>query len=148
MTQTLANFLNTAKNKEFAVQKGTQMHALLRHVVVDDNDCCGDDNIVETIKMHPELLPFFTSNAKTEVPIAGVINGVFISRRIDRLLVNRDTKTIDFIDYKTDINKNEFIEKYKYQLNEYAQLLHSAYPDYKINGYILWAQDWVLTKMI
>jgi ATP-dependent exoDNAse (exonuclease V) beta subunit len=94
------------------------------------------------------LLPFFTSNAKTEVPIAGVLRGVFVSRRIDRLLVNNDNKTIDFIDYKTDTDKNAFIEQYRHQLKEYAELLHSAYPDYKINGYILWLNDWSINKII
>ena len=148
MTQTLGNFLNGAKNKEFATQNGTEMHSLLQHIVIDDNNCRGDKDIIKNIQNHPNLTSFFTSFAQTEVPIAGVINGVFISRRIDRLLINHDTKVIDFIDYKTDVNKKEFIEKYKHQLKEYAQLLHSAYPDYKINGYILWLHDWDLAKVV
>lgn len=148
MTQTLKKILNGAKNKDFATKQGTQMHAILQHVIVDDSGNCGNEDIVKIIKNKPELKRFFTRDAKTEVPIAGYINNVFISRRIDRLLINHDTKTIDFIDYKTDINKNEFIEKYKKQLNEYALLLESAYPDYKINSYILWLQDWELNKII
>jgi len=148
MTQKLKDFLTGVQNKDFATQKGTQMHALLRHVVVDENNnVSGDVNIVEIIKNKPDLIPFFTSDAQTEVPVAGKINNVFISRRIDRLLINHNNKTIDFIDYKTDINKNEFIGKYKKQLTEYAELLHSAYPEYKIKGYILWLHDWVLEKM-
>ena len=148
MTQTLKKFLNGAKNKDFATKQGTQMHAILQHVIVDDSGNCGNEDIVKIIKNKPELKRFFTRDAKTEVPIAGYINNVFISRRIDRLLINHDTKTIDFIDYKKDINKEEFIEKYKKQLNEYALLLESAYPDYKINSYILWLQDWELNKII
>ena len=149
MTQILKDFLTGAKNKDFATRNGTQMHAILRHVVVDENNGdFGDVDIIKIIKNKPELQPFFASNALTEVPIAGKINGVFISRRIDRLLINRDTKTIDFIDYKTDINKHEFIERYKKQLQEYTQLLCSAYPNYKINGCILWLNDWTLDKII
>ena len=148
MTQTLKDFLTGAKNKEFATKKGTQMHTVLQHVIVENNYYHGDNNIIETIKKHPDLLPFFTSKAQTEVPIVGKVNNVFVSRRIDRLLINHDNKTIDFIDYKTDIKKTEFIEKYKHQLKEYAQLLHSAYPDYKINGYILWLNDWTLDRLI
>ena len=148
MTQTLVNFLNGAKNKDFAIQQGTHVHELLRRVIIDNVVHVGDSDIIKNIEKHPELVPFFASNAQTEVPIAGVINGVFISRRIDRLLINHDTKTIDFIDYKTDINKTEFIEKYKHQLKEYAQLLHSAYPDYKVNGYILWLHDWELSWVV
>ena len=145
MTQILKDFLTGATNKEFATKNGTKMHAILRHIVVDDvNGNIGNSDIVEIIKNKPELVPFFTSNARTEIPIAGIVNGVFVSRRIDRLLINHDNKTIDFIDYKTDVNKTEFIDKYKRQLNEYAQLLHDAYPGYKINGYILWTNDWLL----
>lgn len=149
MTQKLKDFLTGAQNKDFATKNGTQMHALLRHVIVDENGgVFGNGDIVEIIKNKPDLIPFFTSNAQTEVPIAGKINGVFVSRRIDRLLINHIDKTIDFIDYKTDINKTELINKYKKQLTEYAELLRSAYPGYKIKGYILWVHDWVLKGMV
>lgn len=148
MTQTLRNFLTGANNKDFATSKGTQMHAVLQHVIVDNSGDCGNEDIVKIIKNKPELKRFFVCGARTEVPIAGKVNGCFISRRIDRLLINHNIKTIDFIDYKTDINKDEFIEKYKKQLNEYAELLHSAYPEYKINGYVLWLHDWCLDKII
>lgn len=148
MTQKLTDFLTGAKNKEFATSAGTKMHALLQHVVIDDGIESGDTDIIKTIKNRPDLLHFFVKNAQTEVPIAGNVRGHFVSRRIDRLLINHDTKIIDFIDYKTDVDKNAFIEEYKYQLKEYAELLHSAYPDYKINGYILWLHDWTLDKII
>ena len=145
MTQTLQNFLIGAKNKEFATKTGTQMHAVLQHVIVDDSvGNRGTPEIIKEILNRPNLKPFFTKDAKTEVPIAGFIDGHFISRRIDRLIINQETKTIDFIDYKTDMDKTTFIEKYKHQLNEYRELLKSAYPDYKINGYILWLTDWQL----
>lgn len=148
MTQTLQNFLIGAKNKEFATKTGTQMHAVLQHVIVDDSvGNRGAPEIIKEILNRPNLKPFFTKDAKTEVPIAGFINGHFISRRIDRLIINQETKTIDFIDYKTDTDKTIFIEKYKHQLNEYRELLKSAYPDYKINGYILWLSDWSLNRI-
>ena len=149
MTQKLTNFLNGAKNKEFATQNGTRMHALLQHIVIDDNmGCCGDINIINIVKQHTELTRFFSKHAQTEVPIAGNVYGHFISRRIDRLLINHETKTIDFIDYKTDTDKTTFIDKYVKQLKEYEHLLRSAYSDYKINGYILWLHDWTLDKII
>jgi len=148
MTQKLTDFLTNAKNKDFAVQSGTQMHARLQHTIVDGEHTTGDTDTIKIIQSRPDLLPFFTANAQTEVPIAGNIHGHFISRRIDRLIINHKTKTIDFIDYKTDANKNTFVDKYKFQLNEYAQLLRSACPGYKINGYILWLHDWTLDKII
>ena len=148
MTQKLTEFLIGAKNKEFATNTGTYMHALLQRVVIDQDIEFGNIDIIKTIKSHPDLLPFFTKTAQTEVPIAGSIRGHFVSRRIERLLINHDEKNIDFIDYKTDTDKNTFVEQYKYQLKEYAELLHSAYPNYKISGYILWLHDWMFDKII
>lgn len=148
MTQNLNDFLTQNTQKSHAVQNGTLVHAKMQNIVIDGDYICGDSYIINIIQQRADLLPFFTKNAKTEVPIAGIVNSCFISRRIDRLLINHDTKTIDFIDYKTDKNKDEFIDKYRYQLKEYAELLYSAYPDYKINGYILWLHDWVLDKII
>ena len=144
MTQILKKFLIDISNKEYAVKTGTQTHINLQYVVIDKSNNIGAPELIAAITQHPNLIPFFNKNAKTEVPIAGFINGHFISRRIDRLLINNQTKTIDFLDYKTDTNKALFIEKYKQQLNEYHKLLKSAYPEYKINGYILWTNDWTL----
>lgn len=148
MTQNLTNFLKEAKNKEFATSTGTQSHAILQRVVIDTGCETGDLDTIQIIKKHPDLQPFFVKNAQNEVPIAGKIRGHFVSRRIDKLLINKTTKTIDFVDYKTDTDRYAYIDKYKNQLREYAELLHSAYPDYQINGYILWLHDWVLDKII
>ena len=149
MTQNLTDFLRATDNKKYATQSGTKTHAKLQNIVIDDtHGNRGDTEIINHILQTPNLKQYFCATAQTEVPIAGFINGNFISRRIDRLLINHDTKTIDFIDYKTDSNKDAFFEQYKKQLNEYAQLLHSAYPEYKINGCILWMTDWTLQQMI
>lgn len=148
MTQTLQDFLTGATNKDFAICTGNKMHALLKHITTDDTIVTGDIELANTINQHPDLSRFFGVSAKTEVPIAGNINGKFVSRRIDRLLINRTTKVIDFVDYKTDTNKTALIKNYTLQLKEYAKLLQSAYPDYQINGYILWLHDWTLDKII
>lgn len=149
MTQNLNDFLISHNNQRYATKNGSRIHALLKHVVIDATfGDVGDMEIVKKIQQHPELIPYFNKSAQTEVPIAGYINGVFISRRLDRILINHDTKKIVFIDYKTDTNKNIFIDKYTNQLQEYAHLLKSAYPDYKISGFILWLQDWQLEQII
>lgn len=148
MTQNLTKFLTDAKNKEFATSTGTRSHAILQHVIIDYDQEFGDTDIIKIIKQHHDLLPFFTRASQNEVPVAGKIHGRFVSRRIDKLLINKATQTIDFIDYKTDIDKSAFIDKYRNQLQEYAELLRSAYPDYQINGYILWLHDWTLDKII
>lgn len=149
MTQNLNNFLTLQNNKKYATQSGTKIHALLKNIVIDDTIINnGNKEIVEEICLHPELKPFFVKSAQTEVPIAGFINGKFVSRRIDRLLINSATKTVSFIDYKTDTDKQIFVEKYKNQINEYAQLLKSAYPEYKVLGYVLWLHNWNLEQFV
>ena len=149
MAQNLNNFLKESDTKKYATQKGTRIHALLKNIVIDSiNGDFGNQDIILKIKKHPELCKYFSATSKTEVPIAGYINGVFLSRRIDRLLIDDATKTVYFIDYKTDTNKTIFFDKYKKQLSEYAQLLQSAYGNYKIVGYILWLNDWILEQII
>ena len=149
MTQNLNSFLQTAMSKQYATESGIKMHMLLQNVVIDAiGGNRGDDELVSVISNKPELKPFFTPNAETEVPIAGVIRGVFVSRRIDRLVINNETKTIIFMDYKTDLNQTEFRDKYIKQLSEYAELLRSAYPKYKINGFLLWTHDWRLERVV
>lgn len=147
MTQNLNKFLKSHEQQDYAVQSGTAMHAQMQNIVVDKTVEHGNKNIIDIIKTRPDLQYFFISSAQTEAPIAGIIHGRFVSRRIDRLIINHDTKTIDFIDYKTDTDKTAFVEKYHAQITEYAELLHSAYPNYKINGYILWLHDWQLDKI-
>ena len=148
MTQNLTDFLTRADNKKYATQHGTKIHAKLQSIVIDEiYGNRGDSEIINDILQKPNLKQYFCAATRTEVPIAGFVNGIFISRRIDRLLVDHDTKTIDFIDYKSDTDKNMFVKEYKKQLNEYAHLLQSAYPDYKIRGYILWLADWTVQQM-
>lgn len=149
MTQNLNSFLQTAMSKQYATESGTKMHLLLQSIVIDAiNGNRGDTELVSIISNRPELKPFFVLDAKTEVPIAGIIHGVFVSRRIDRLLINDKDKTVVFMDHKTDLNKTEFYDKYKKQLLEYAELLRSAYPKYRINGFILWTHDWRLERVV
>ena len=149
MIQNLNNFLKNAVDKQFATKYGIKMHMLLQNVVIDDvAGNTGDIDVVSVIKNRPDLIPFFCANAKTEVAIAGYVEGYFISRRIDRLVIDNNQKTVLFMDYKTDSNTTEFYDKYKKQLFEYAELLRSVYPDYKINGFILWVHNWQLDKVI
>jgi len=144
MTQNLNKFLSSQFNKKYATANGTSIHLLLKNTIIDKDFESGDKKIICQIKNHTNLIKYFSRTAKTEVPIAGLVHGTFVSRRIDRMLIDDTNKTIEFIDYKTDTNKSIFIEKYIKQLNEYAQILYSAYSNYKINGYILWIQDWQL----
>lgn len=147
MTQ-LHKILSDVQSMEYATSAGKKMHAQLQCIIIDSDIEQGDVTLIQKIKQHPEIVPFFADNAKTEVPIAGTINGKFISRRIDRLQINHTTKHIDVLDYKTDINHNAFLSVYIAQLHEYVQLLKHLYPDYTANAYILWTHDFSLEKII
>ncbi len=148
MTQHLNDFLQNNEHKLFATAQGTHIHALLQQIVFDNENPSGDSKLYSIIQQHPELQRYFTKNTRTEVPIAGFLNNIFVSRRIDRLLIDTNNKTVEFLDYKTDTDTNIFRDKYTKQLTEYARLLRSAYPKYKITGFILWTQNWQLEQII
>lgn len=140
----LDSFFASRETKKFATKTGTERHIRLQNICLDDDR----DAVAVEIKQHPELIPFFDKNARTEVPIAGTLNGKFISRRIDRMIIDENSHTIKFIDYKTDIDKTIRRDRYVAQMYEYSKLISSAYPDYKVMGYILWTSDWTIDLVV
>jgi hypothetical protein len=106
MNDGLKDFLLSRKRQKLATDAGNSRHVQMRRIVIDGDIEKGDPDIAARIKSHPELLPYFSKNAKTEVPIAGRIAGKTISRRIDRMLVDHGGKSVIFIDYKTDLDKH------------------------------------------
>ena len=143
MVDTLRELLTEYDNAQYATGAGTVAHKKMRTVRMSN----ADDEIVENIKVHPELVMFFGDNAQTEVPIAATINGKFVSRRIDRMVVDSKNHIVHIMDYKTDVNKNAFRPKYIAQVREYVSIVKQIYPDYKVYGYILWLHDWSLEKL-
>ena len=144
---TLHNILHTHTQTKYATDTGTKIHTQLRHIVIGDNKTSGTPEIIRKITQNPQIAAFFTPDSKTEVPIAGTINNRFISRRIDRLLINNTTKTISILDYKSDTTPDTFRNKYIAQIREYAALLHAVYPEHKITGHILWTHDFSLEQI-
>lgn len=142
MPNTVCDFLTQIQSEKFATNAGKNMHERLRIASTDDS--C---ELAQHILATPGLAEYFTQSAKTEVPIAGTIRGKFISRRIDRLVIDHDTKTIKILDYKTDIDRKSRRTKYIFQLREYQELLHAIYPDFKIFAAILWTHDWTLESI-
>lgn len=136
------NIFQQLNNEKIATDIGTKIHKQLQYISKHP-----DSEMFKKITADNTLSEFFGVKSKTEVPIAGTINGKFISRRIDRLYINSDTKTIAIIDYKTDKNREVFYTKYVYQINEYITLLQQIYPEYSITGYILWTHDFLLEKI-
>lgn len=141
MTSNLSEFLSSKQKQKFATDSGNKAHSKMQYIVIDSGSESGDNELILRIKSHKSLLPYFSQSAYTEVPIAGKINGKIISRRIDRMCVNHNDKSVVFIDYKTDTDKNMFRDKYLKQMNEYSLLLKKIYPDYSVRGFILWLTD-------
>ena len=148
MTIKLSDFINQKKYEKHAKEAGDLMHKKLQFITIDTVTESGNMDLVNKIKSVQGLSDFFGKHSKTEVPIAGNIQNNFISRRIDRMIVIPENKIVKFIDYKTDIDKNNMYEKYIKQLSEYKQLLSEIYPNYIISGYILWTHDWQLERII
>ena len=123
------------------------MHIQLGRIVISDQGHKGDGGLIEKILQNPILIKLFSPFAQTEVPIAGLVNNRFVSRRIDRLLIDNQNKTVWILDYKTDVNRDVFIDVYRNQLQEYAKLMRQIYPDYSIEKYILWTHNWMLERV-
>lgn len=147
MVNTLREFLSEYDNTQFATKRGTEMHDKMRVVHMVGGELCGDDEIVKNIKKRPELMQFFGENSRAEVPVATEINGRFISRRIDRLVVDDEKRSVYVIDYKTDVDKAAFQQKYVAQVQEYVCIIKKIYQKYKVFGFILWLHDWTVQSV-
>lgn len=140
MNKNMVDFLSEKLREQFSIKRGTDIHRQLQFLRLEDNN-----EISKKIKSDSELSKFWGNNSRAEVPIAGTINGKFYSKRIDRLIfINNE---ILFLDYKTDTTKTRY-DEYKKTMKIYALLLQSAFPKYKITGFILWINNWELEKII
>lgn len=88
---------------------------------------------------NPKLEFLFSKNSKAEVPIMAKIKGETVIGKIDRLIINEDEILI--IDYKSDLFKEDEIEKilskYQGQIQIYHQIIQEIYPDKKVKSAIL-----------
>ncbi len=144
MQNDIRDILETADKSKSATESGTHMHALLAGVVIDSGNVVGDAILAKRISENPVLANMFSAASMTEVPIAGFIDNRFVSRRIDRMLVDDVRKQIWILDYKTDTDSSLRISEYRRQLHEYAVLVGQIYKNYQIRTCILWTHDWRL----
>lgn len=147
MNESPMDIIARRRAQKKSTDAGTLMHERLRRVTIDDGVRRGDPDLITHIKSCPGLAQYFTSAARTEVPVAHINDTHCASRRIDRMLIDDATKTILILDYKTDINKNLRREHYAAQLSEYAQIMRRIYPQYEIKTHILWTHDWTLQEI-
>ena len=125
--------------QNFGTKYGTDIHKKLQFLKIGAND-----ELAMQIMKNPELANFWAAGSRAEVPLAGTIDGIFYSFRIDRM-IQKDTDVM-FLDYKTDTTRSrrdEYIEK----LRKYFILLSQIYPAKTIHAYILWLHDWMLEKI-
>lgn len=148
MANSLRELLQEEQSRSFATECGTKMHARLRTVVIDGGAARGDEQLAARIAACPMLAEFFTPDAMTEVPVAGELDGRFLSRRIDRMIVGHQYKKIRILDYKSDVSRDAMRAKYVLQLTEYKRLMQRIYPGHEITAYILWTHDWQLEKIV
>ena len=91
----------------------------------------------------------FEGDSKAEVPVMGVLGDNVVSGQIDRLVVLEDKVLI--VDFKTNRPAAETLadvsDKYKAQLDIYAQLIEQIYPNKAIEKYILWTNTLKLMKI-
>lgn len=147
MSTQMHKIINDIASQKHATDAGTHMHDLLRQIKIDGAVQSGDADIVSRLLRLSELLPLFSSAAKTEVPVAGIIRGKFVSRRFDRMLIDGAGRCVYILDYKTDTDKNMYHDKYIAQLREYTELARQIYPGYKISAQILWTHDWTVESI-
>lgn len=145
MTSKIENILLEQEKTKYATETGLYQHMKMKSICTETND--GDSELQERIKKNPILERFFNKDARTEVPIAGYINEKFVSRRIDRMYVLENEKTVFILDYKTDVDKNLFYDKYIHQINEYKTLITDAFKGYKVKAFILWLNDFDLQQV-
>lgn len=149
MTSRLLDLVTSNLRQEYATAVGRDMHKRLQKIFFDANGLSNCDNdLVARIKNIPGLVNIMGPMSMSEVPVAGFVDGKFISRRIDRLYINKDTKTIIVLDYKTDVDKNLLRKKYIEQLKEYYLLLKQIYNGFNIECKILWINDFTLENII
>lgn len=147
MSQSLHDLIDAQNTKKFATDAGSAAHARMQRIVIDGDMSHGDAETVTRVRNRADLVPFFCSHALTEVPVAGRVRGKFISRRIDRMVVNDNDKTVLIMDYKTDVNPDNLRDAYHAQVREYIELVRQIYPGYSVRGYILWLHNFVLENV-
>lgn len=146
MSNKLRLILSESEHKKHATQNGRAAHKKMQFLTAESIENT-DDDFLKKLFANKELNKFFTADSKVEVPIAGYINGRFVSRRIDRLSVDDTNKVVYVLDYKTDTDKTAFHDEYVKQIKEYKKLLRDIKPDYKIYGFILWLNDFSLEEI-
>ena len=89
---------------------------------------------------NPQWHQLFGDKSQAEVPVTGVIAGLVISARLDRLAVTDDTVWI--ADYKTNRpppkDVSEIPRGYVQQMQSYRALIQQIFPAHEIRCLLIW----------
>jgi ATP-dependent helicase/nuclease subunit A len=93
----------------------------------------------------PHLQRFFSSHAKREVTLTGMVQGQVRTGRVDLLLVEENEVLI--VDFKSDQNPPKKVPQgYVEQLELYRALLAPLYPLLRVTTWILWTSTGELVE--
>lgn len=88
----------------------------------------------------PEHRELFGPGSRAEVPVAGVVDGIAISGRIDRLVV--EPGRVRILDFKTNRppprRPEDVAVAYRRQMAAYRKLISAIYQDHTVECAILW----------
>jgi ATP-dependent helicase/nuclease subunit A len=108
--------------------------------------------VAEVLKIlnHPDFAPIFGEGSVAEAPVTGLLNGnVLVSGQIDRLLVREGQVLI--IDYKSNrpppSDVNDVPQIYFNQMQSYADLMRSIYPNHSIKCALIWTDGCRLMEL-
>ena len=148
MTTSLDKIVSAANRSRHATDCGTQMHERLGRITIDAGRVVsGDAQLAAHICTRADIASFFGPDSKREYPVAAYLGDRLVSRRLDRVCIDPDTKTVRILDYKTDVDKFTLRHKYVAQMREYVAIMRKIYPGYRVRAHILWTHDWTLEQV-
>ena len=122
-----------------AMQRGTEIHALLEKISWLDDDVAqlsGLPPLVIVALQKPDISSLLSRGGRAmecqkEIPVDGMNDGVFVRGIIDRIHIERsngEISAVEIIDYKTDVgaSANDLLEKHREQLLQYRELTAKA----------------------
>lgn len=156
--------------RRFGMRRGRLIHSLLqilpdlprpdrRHRAETFMARAGDFSAIDQAEIidvtfatldHPDFAPIFSNAGRSEVAIAGKLqNGIRISGRVDRLLIEQNT--IFIIDYKSDRpcppDHSQIDISHKGQMAAYADILSNIYPAHTIRCGLLYTDGPALIEL-
>ena len=99
---------------------------------------------VEQVMSLPELASLFSRNALAEADISGLVGGMAVQGKIDRMVVLEDKVVI--ADFKTGLPPKELEDPaqippaYLRQMALYGALVSQIYPDREVECLLIWTQ--------